>query len=26
MGNYLIDEQAKLAIAFPKFNTPVEVA
>jgi len=22
MGNYLIDEQAKLAIAFPKFNTP----
>jgi len=27
MGNYLIDEQAKLAaIRFPKFNTPVEVA
>ena len=27
MGNYLIDEHAKLAaIAFPKFNTPVEVA
>ena len=26
MGNYLIDEQAKLAaIAFPKFNIPVEV-